>query len=193
MSIDLDFGNIYHVYNRANGNEILFKEHDNYLFFLQKFKFHILPFSRIFAYCLMPNHFHVLLSVRQVEEIDALKEMQEIPPHWVSKQFSNLFSSYTQAFNKMYGRKGSLFMKNFKRKRVDDEDYFLKLVHYIHFNPVVAELIVRPEQWYFSSYSAILSKSSTVIERAKVLESFGGRENFIHCHSQPPSLTGIDW
>lgn len=110
----------------------------------------------------------------------------------VSKQFGNLFNSYSKAFNKQQGRKGSLFMHPFKRIKVTDESYLKKLVNYIHMNPVEAKLSSKPKEWKHSSYPGIVSNRSTLVLIDEVLSWFDDRENFIHCHRYPPEMTGID-
>ena len=140
-------GNYYHLYNHANGKENLFEETKNYYFFLNKVSLHILPFVKLHAYCLLPNHFHFLIYVKEFEEIKLLKqfklfqklpeeELQLLMEKKISKSFSNLFSSYAQSFNVMYGRKGSLFIPNMKTVIVEENNSICKVVHYIHTNPV---------------------------------------------------------
>lgn len=80
---------------------------------------------------------------------------------------------------------GSLFMKNFKRKEVDSEKYFLQLVHYIHMNPVVVRMVEKPSDWEFSSYQKLISDHNMFLQREKILELFGGRKNFVQVHSRP--------
>ena len=188
----------YHIYNHVIGSDLLFKEEKNYFFFLEKYKKHITPVAETFAYCLMPNHFHVLVQIKKEEEIASLikretsikkynalelsVEKENFISLYVSKQFSNLFSSYAQAYNKVYKRMGSLFLKNFKRKPVEDKDYFVKMISYIHNNPVKHGFVLKPEHWKYSSYNAIVFNSPTLVERRKVIEVFGDVENFIFCH-----------
>jgi putative transposase len=62
-------GCTYHLFNHANGWENLFKEHKNYDFFLERLSLHVLPVAHIYAYCLMPNHFHLLLKIREENEL----------------------------------------------------------------------------------------------------------------------------
>src|SRR5882672_2171272 len=62
-------GNFYHIYNHANGNENIFVEERNYYFFLQLITKHLLPTSKLFAYSLMPNHFHLLAQLKTEEEL----------------------------------------------------------------------------------------------------------------------------
>ena len=120
--IPLEPEGTYHIFNRANGNERIFANSRNYRFFLQKYQEHLSPVLDTFCYCLMPNHFHFLIRIKNKNEIENNLE-QAFPEiavleKLISKRFSNFFSSYSQAFNKQQGRMGSLFMKNFKRKKV---------------------------------------------------------------------------
>ncbi len=190
----------YHIYNHVIGNDLLFKEEKNYIYFIEKYKKHITSVAETFAYCLMPNHFHILVQVKKEKDIiSSFKKAStinkynafELPAEkenfislYISKQFSNLFSSYAQSYNKMYKRMGSLFLKNFKRKPVDTDDYLKKLINYIHNNPVRHGFVLKPEEWKFSSYNTIISDLSTLVERRKVIEVFSDVDNFIFCHQK---------
>lgn len=197
--IPLEPNKTYHLFNRANGNEIIFANDGNYRFFLQKYTEHISGIADTFCYCLMPNHFHFLLRIKEesaltfpkFETLEKLTMAQTLEK-LLSKQFSNFFSSYSQAFNKQQGRKGSLFMKNFKRNIVEDQTYLNKLVHYIHYNPVEAGLSASPADWKYSSYNSILSNSKTLLLRNEVIGWFDDLENFKYIHNNSPDLTGID-
>jgi putative transposase len=133
----------------------------------------------------MPNHFHFLIRIRSEKELKT-----SFPDYinsgtlekFISKQFSNFFSSYAQAFNKQNSRKGSLFIKNFKRKKINSENYLRKLVHYIHFNPVSAGLCAKPDQWKYSSYTGIIGNKPTLLLREEVLSWFQDSVNFLHVH-----------
>ncbi len=61
----------YHLYNHANGNENLFRNEENYLFFLKKFAFYVNPIADTYAYCLMPNHIHFLIAIKEEKELEA--------------------------------------------------------------------------------------------------------------------------
>lgn len=128
---------IYHIYTHANGNESLFRTAENYNYFLQRYGYHIYPIAETYAYCLMPNHIHLMIGIRSKDEVLKYICNKKEPPlafhefetiggfsKIISRQFSHLFNGYTQAFNKRYGRKGSLFMPNFKRKLVVNDLYF---------------------------------------------------------------------
>jgi REP element-mobilizing transposase RayT len=152
----------------------------------------------------MPNHFHFLIRIKGENDLtENFKDKIRKDNHkdqtgfknlsgLVSCQFSNLFNAYSKAFNKQQKRKGSLFIRPFKRKQVTDEQYLKKLVHYIHYNPVEAGLAKNPKYWKFSSYKSFLSKQTTKLKRAEVISWFDDLDNFIYCHQHPPNLTGIE-
>lgn len=165
----LQFDTYYHIYNHANGDDNLFREEKNYPFFLEKYHQHIDPIAETVAWCLMPNHFHLLVKIKsEVEVFDNLsttsssskvrnfgrakEKDEEVKRKLLSKQFANFFSSYTQAFNKMYSRRGSLFIKNFKRKEVEDESYLQNLILYIHLNPIKHGFVSLISDWIPTSY-----------------------------------------
>lgn len=179
-------GGTYHVYNRANGSESIFLSRENYRFFMAKFKFHILPVADVYCYCLMPNHFHFLLRVKSLAEIETALGADKCKCYGheklISKQFSNLFSSYCQAFNKLNHRKGSLFMKNFKRKTVHDDLYFRNLVYYIHHNPMKARLCKTLDAYPHSSYSSIINRNEDFILGKDLIEIFNDLDNFKSFH-----------
>ncbi len=82
-------------------------------------------------------------------------------------------------------------MRNLKRKKIGNKKYLLKLVHYIHFNPVMAGICKKPNNWHFSSYNALLSNNKTSLKRDGVINWFDDIENFIYVHKQEPKLIGI--
>jgi len=131
-------GYIYHIYSHANGKDLLFVEDSNYQNFLDRLSKYISPVAEIYAYCLMPNHFHLLVRFKDLENNKVANEHQ-----YLMKPFSNFLNSYAKAYNKRYNRRGALFLDFLKRKRVQDEKYLLKLLHYIHNNPVHHGLSVR--------------------------------------------------
>jgi len=139
-------GSIYHVYNQGNNKEPLFFNRDNYLYFLKKMRSSLIPYSDLLAYCLMPNHFHWLIKVK-----DDLVEDKNLH-HPLVRKIANLLSSYTQAVNKQQNRSGSLFRSKTKSKKIDDLYYALTCFLYIHQNPLRAELSINLDDWMFSSY-----------------------------------------
>lgn len=162
----------YHIFNRGNNKQNLFFEKENYGYFLQLLEKHILPIADIYSYCLLPNHFHLLIQIKK----DASNP---------SQKFSNFFNSYTKSINKRYKRTGSLFQKPFKRIRVKDENYLMKLVTYIHFNPENHNIANDFEKYSFSSYNVFWNLDDEIIlsqNKKEVLDWFGGSKNFIATH-----------
>jgi putative transposase len=172
----------YHVFNKSVGDELLFRKDENYLYFLSLIKKHLDPFVNFYAYCLMPNHFHFLIQIKDENSFEdqSNKEISRL----ISHKFGNVFNTYAQAYNKENDRKGSLFKNRFKRKKISEQKYLLELILYIHLNPVDAGLCENIEECFCSSYGAILSISNTIIKRNEVIEIFGNVENFIFVHDQ---------
>ena len=187
----------YHIYNHANGHENLFREERNYYFFLKKINMYLSPYLKIYAYCLMPNHFHMLISVKSETEIrgffsasgdfQKLNQIEQFDYLYkkISKSIANLCSSYTQSFNKVYHRKGSLFVPNLKSNPIEEDLSFCKIVHYIHANPVHHKFVSDIKSWKFSSFNSFLSEKKTALEREYVFGIFGGKKNFEEYHCQP--------
>jgi putative transposase len=160
----------YHIYNRGINGTNIFENDVNKLYFLKQLAKYLENKISIFAYCLMNNHFHLVIRLN-VEE----KE--------VTQAFSNLLNSYAKAFNKQTNRTGSLFEKHFKRIKLKDENYLRRLIVYVHFNPK-DHFDMDFKNFKFSSYRSFLSFQETKIDRDEVLELFGGIDNFIFCHNQ---------
>jgi len=136
--IPLQIGNFYHIYNRGNNHQAIFFERENYLYFLRLVRQHLISNGvDVVAYCLMPNHYHLLVYLRDETLSNAMK---------------SLSLSYTKAINRRFNRVGVLFQGRFQSIHVDKTDYLLHLSRYIHLNPVKARLVKQPEEWEFSSY-----------------------------------------
>lgn len=172
----LEPGCLYHVFNHAVGKDKLFLSEENYFYFLRRYKHFVPPVADTYAYCLIPNHIHFAVEIKQ--QINVPPGSRYSASQYVSKQFSNLFSSYAQAFNKQQKRMGNLFISNFKRRKIDTDDYLTNVIKYIHLNPLTHGIVKEISQWKFSSYNAICSNQETFIAREKVLQWFGGIEAF---------------
>lgn len=179
--MNMEPGAFYHVFNRGNNRETIFKEDANYAFFLRQVRKYLLPHLDLYAYCLMPNHFHLLVQLHDTEiPPSAPHEPRVLSP--VEKAFKNCFISYAKAMNKRYGRVGSLFQTPYKRREITSERYLGNAIAYIHLNPVTAALADRPEDWPHSSYAELVGESETVIPREKIFDWFGGKDSFIDFH-----------
>lgn len=189
----METGKYYHIYNRANGFENLFVNEGNYDFFLSKIDLYLSPILNVYAYCLMPNHFHLLVKIKSEEGLKQLINNEDqgssrfqtwemFIQYFISKQFANLFSSYTQSFNKQQNRTGSLFQKGFKHKEIVSEEYLKELILYIHCNPVHHGFVEDFSQWENSSYSKFLDLASQTAVEKEVINYFGDMVNFQACH-----------
>jgi putative transposase len=114
-----------------------------------------------------------------------LRYDNKVISEFVMEQFSNFFNSYTKSFNKVFGRKGKLFMDHTRRNNIADGSHFIKIVHYIHANPVHHGYCTSVEDWNFSSYNTIIGNQLTQLPKDEILTWFGGREAFIKFHGQP--------
>ena len=203
----LQYEQYYHIFNRGNNRETLFRQERNYHYFLTLYAKHVYPVADTFSYCLLPNHFHFLVKIKSDDEISKTRKVittninaktpakaNEAPiqknlakPFGFSspsQRFGNLFNAYTKAINKTYGRTGSLFEKPFHRKPITDDAYFQRLVLYIHYNPQRHGLIDDFRLWSFSSYATLSSEQPTRLKRDEILAVFGGRESFIQQHDK---------
>ena len=97
-------GHIYHIYNQGNNRESLFYNRENYLYYLNKVKSSITPHAYILAWCLMPNHYHLLVQVKKEYNDDGMERVGNL-----NRAIGTIQSSYTQAINKKLKRTGSLF------------------------------------------------------------------------------------
>ena len=139
----------------------------------------------------MPNHFHIAVKIKSEEELEQYELFKSskllksfTPEKFLSKQFSNLFSSYTQAFNKQQNRNGSLFIPRFRRKHIDSDEYFKQIIHYIHYNPVHHEFVDDLRDWKYSSFESFFSEKATSLKRNEVIGWFDNKENFWDFHQK---------
>ena len=174
----LQEGCYYHIYNRGNNQADLFYEPRKYRYFLEQYTKYIEPVADTFAYCLLTNHFHLLVRIKTAEEqpLD--------PPRDATQQFANFFNSYTKSINKAYHRTGSLFQKRFGRIEVTSERYFGTLVRYIHQNPQKHGFVDDFRTYPYSSYGSLLSQQPTRLRRDTVLAWFGGAASLAAAHQE---------
>ena len=181
-------GEHYHVFNRGNAKMDIFLEPEDYGFFIRRLHEALFPESAdgahpqkrksryertqlpdgafsLVSYCLMPNHYHLLV-----------RQNSDLP---VSALLLKVCSGYGKYFNKKYKRVGSLFQDQFKAVRVDGNTYLLYVSMYIHQNPVVAQLVKRAEEYVYSSYPDYLGlRDGSLCEKGIIMEQFSSLENY---------------
>lgn len=172
-------GLVYHIFNQGNNRQRIFFKNDNYIYFLRKMRTHIAPYADIICYCLMPNHFHILIRPNSSASmsskiVDVLKSSNHSSTNKnvVYKENLNhalgvMLGSYTRGINKQENRSGSLFRGKTKAKNgwVDQplvagqsgfgigDGYEVTCFNYIHNNPVTAGLVEKATDWKYSSAS----------------------------------------
>ena len=173
----LSLGNFYHIFNRGNNHENVFIQEQNYAYFMELWWKHIFQIAETYAYCLLKNHFHAVVYIKAKES---------------SQYFSNFFNAYTRGVNIATQRTGALFERPFERIPVTDERYLMRLVVYIHQNPQKHKFVEDFRDWNYSSYHELIEDDSTRLQRDKMMELFGSRQDFIRIHQEIQPLTDLD-
>lgn len=177
-------GRYYHIYNRGIDRKAIFKQNENYEFFLTRIEKYLSPVLDLYAYCLLKNHFHLLVRIKDMPCFTELSNTTEPDiTNTISHSFQKMFQSYAMAYNKQYDRVGSLFQKPFKRNLVDSEDYYTKLILYIHANPQKHSYVKDFRTYQWSSYLPILKNKSDILHSAEVIDWFGGKDQYLELHA----------
>ena len=211
----LEYGHTYHIYNRGINGTDLFLCNRDYEHFLELYTQYISPIADTYAWALLKNHFHILVRIKDKEEITNLPDLSDLSvceaadsvetgyrkistltgsiEHCQvvpvpSRQFSHLFNAYARYFNIRTERHGGLFETPFRRIRVNTERYFRQLVFYIHHNPVKHGFAKHILDWGWSSYLTIISVKPTRLSRETVLGYFDDAANFKIYHQQEHDL-----
>ena len=143
---------IYHILNRGNNRQVIFVEDEDYLHYLEILKRYKEKFNfKIFAYCLMTNHIHLILKTSSAGTISDIMKAITI--------------AHTRHYHYKYKTSGHIWQGRFKSPLVSDDEYLLTLMRYIEQNPVRAAIADHPEKYPFSSYQA-----NTSIEKDSLVD-----------------------
>lgn len=166
-------GAVYHIMSRGNGGNKIFRDKKDYQNFLAVFS-DVLERDNIisYAYCLMPNHYHLLIETQDPNLSIAMRQLN---------------GKYTQKFNIRHKRLGHLFQGRYKSILVDMENYRYKIIRYIALNPVRAKMVKTPKDWIWSSHNEMIGKfkkPSKCLDLEKTLKLFDdnidkARENYL--------------
>jgi putative transposase len=181
-------GQYYHVYNRGNNREDIFLETKNFGYFRRLYIKYIFSMASTYAYCLLKNHFHFLIRIREKANPKGFENPSGLNP---SYQFGKMFNAYAKAINKAYGRTGSLFQHPFKRVHIPTQTHLLHLVIYIHQNPQTHGLVNDFKRWPYSSFPQFLRNTNTFVDTKTLISWFGGLENLIDAHRKLTELDGL--
>ena len=148
---------IYHIMLKGNNDEVVFDspvEVDKFLSLLteSKKKYKI----RVFAYCFMKNHVHLLIKVKK--------------PRQISKVMKTIEQRYTYWYQRRHGRSGNIFKGRFTSKEIENMTYFKNVFRYIHLNPVKAGIVSDPIDYIDSSYRLYFGNDAGIIDRDFVFE-----------------------
>ena len=188
-------GSYYHLFNRGVNRQPIFFQQRNYEYFLELLKKYLSEYVDIMAYCLLPNHFHLVIHVKQElmsEKLklspfqnEALTEIikgEEEIGKIVSNQLKRMFTSYSMAINIQENRSGALFNPKFKRVEITENEFLEYAIFYVHYNPEKHGITRSFKDYKYNSYQAIISDRFTHINREMVLEIFGDKNQFIQYH-----------
>jgi REP element-mobilizing transposase RayT len=155
-------GLLYHVIGRGNQRQRTFLSEGDYHAYLQRVaKYRQRHGVQVWAYCLMPNHVHLLVETSG-------------PP--LAKFMQGVQQSYTQYFNRLHEKVGHVFQGRYKAIVCEKERYLVALIRYIHLNPVRANLVEKPEQYTYSGHAAyLIGQATAVLDPNPGLDVFGGR------------------
>ncbi len=158
-------GLLYHAIVRGNHKQKTFLGEWDYRAYLERLARYRKRYGvKLYAYCLMPNHVHLLL------------ESSRVP---LSRFMQGLQQSYTQYFNWAHHKVGHLFQGRYKAIICQKDEYLLQLVRYIHLNPVRSKLVKSPEQYRYSGHRIYLEgKKTEVVEPGPVLKLLGGSKGY---------------
>ena len=153
-------GNLYHIYNQGNNRQKIFLCDEEYEIFLKLIRREISTNAEIICWCLMPNHFHLLIYVD--ERIPDIKKQGGLLIDGLTNGIRKLLSGYARIYNSRHQQSGSLFRQKTKSKDLSETniesglnkktDYYFNCFHYIHQNPLQAGLVKRLEDWKYSSF-----------------------------------------
>lgn len=172
----------YHIVNHAVGSENLFRNAENYRYFLKRYAHYMPSVCNTLAYCLMPNHIHFLIKTHGEEMLIRHKKFKNDIHRLVMQQLSNLLNSYAKAYNKLYNRKGALWIDFTKRFPIESDSYLTSVINYIHQNPIKHGFASELNDWEFTSYRTIMTSKPTLLKRDAIIEWFGDRQKFLAFH-----------
>jgi REP-associated tyrosine transposase len=156
-------GALYHVTARGNARQLIYRDEEDRRLYLDLLGKEIDQQGwRCYAYCLMDNHYHLLIETPEPNLVAGMRRLNGV---------------YTQAFNRRHRRVGHLFQGRYKAIVVDKDAYLRELCRYIVLNPVRAAAVKSPERWPWSSYRATSGEASAqswlAVEEVRAL--FPGR------------------
>jgi len=157
----------FHVYNRGVDRQVIYRSDQFYKRFLELMDQYVKPADLlILAFCLMPNHFHLLIKQLRAFGISALME--------------STCGDYAKLVNHSLNRSGHLFENTYQMKVAREDDSCLQLARYIHLNPWKAGLVTNPRDWPYSSCNAYSGHPAPLFLNCESLLSHLDRDHLHH-------------
>ena len=153
---------------------------------------HISPIAETWAYCLLRNHFHATVFIKNKEDLTGFGNLSGLKLKEPSRYFSNFFNAYARGVNIATQRTGSLFERPFKRIPVDNESYLMRLIVYIHQNPQKHKFEDDFRNWNYSSYHELIADIPTRLQRDNMMQLFGSQQDFIRIHQEVQPLVDFE-
>jgi REP element-mobilizing transposase RayT len=167
---------IYHIMLRGINQQVIFEDYEDYSKFIETLEtYKAVSEYKVFAYCLMSNHIHILLKVEK-EDLDLIMK--------------RIAGSYVYWYNWKYYRKGHLFQDRFKSEPVESDAYLLTVIRYVHWNPVKVGLCSVPEAYPYSSYARYFEPQGMI--DSSFIAGMMGVEEFRSFHSMPGKEECLD-
>ncbi len=173
-------GKFYHIFHQGINGEHIFRQEKNYYYFLRKYHEYTHYVADTLAYCLLKNQFNLLIYVKDFKILNPSKDENRAEIRY-SSQFRHFLNAYAQAFNKMYHRRGGLFVTPFRRCEVC-HPHLEWTIFCIHANAQHHGLIRDFRKWPYSSYQKILEKGHSIVNYEWIWECFGGELPFLEFH-----------
>ncbi len=181
---------LYYITSRCIYNQDIFKEESDYNTYFELLKKYKEQYKfKLYAYALLPSHFHLLLELPD--------QSQDVFKGGISEIMHGLNSSYTKYFNGKYGRKGHLFRDRFKTALVEKDPYLLKLTAYIHLNPQKLNLAFSFQDYPYSSYSLYINKEiplrEFMQEEKNIILGLLGQQNYAEFMQELIKAGDLGW
>ena len=169
---------IYHIMLRGSNQQVIFEDDEDYFKFIETLEnYKAVSGYKVFAYCLMSNHIHILIKV-QKEDLDLIMK--------------RIAGSYVYWYSWKYYRKGHLFQDRFKSEPIEDDSYFLTVLRYIHQNPVKAGIVKSIDDYRFSSYNEYTGEDSSNIVDCEFAFSLMKKDKFIDFNTEKNDEVCLD-
>ncbi len=207
MTLLLEATKIYQLDYFHTSNERLFQVEGDYVVFLKQYAELFSPMVETFAFCLLPNSIHLLVRMKEEQELFTfLKSNNRIPEEnlsfseysnlasgtanlvgnifslQINKQLALLLNTFSQERNKNHQLKTNLLKQRFVKNEISSEEQLKQAMISIHCSPKKESLIGNLVDWKFSSFAAYLSDKPSLLNRDYPMQIFDGRENFIAAH-----------